>query len=525
MKSDEEDELGAEEEATFDYADGACRDAEPRGKCYKAVDWAMTQGIWEHPEWYEGLKPTSPFKDFQAKLHETKNGNCPKPCTGTKTRRRPGPKTRRLPPRRPRRRRGRRAPWRRRREQTKAARRATRAPRTGRRARRRRRARRSRGRRPAARASGRGRAARRRRRAGPRRGRRPSTPRRRRRRTPRSQGTARRPPRRPCGRSCGWRRWRTRARIAAGPATTAARPGAAERKRAAGTSRPAIPWCATKRTTLTPRAWGTECPEGWDCAELGASPRVLELPPAGELGELHGDLLFCFSVVTRASGRSALPEPRGEGAEGGGDVALSAFQKKETRGGGFGCDGHTVIHGMQHEVGSSSYKPLVDAFIDHWKAIEEKGHYRKYDWVVKVDPDAVFFPDRLRSHLHQLKVPAGARVYVENSEFRYRPAAPGVLSGEAAELLFSHIDECAEHLGHQAGQDYFLKACLDAIGANHQDGISTFRFPRYMDPYAKDPCSDSKAAAFHPYKKVAAWQKCWQRATEAGAKEAGDAAA
>jgi len=40
----------------------------------------MTKGIFEHPEWYAGLDPSSSFKDFQASLHGSGHGNCSLPC-------------------------------------------------------------------------------------------------------------------------------------------------------------------------------------------------------------------------------------------------------------------------------------------------------------------------------------------------------------------------------------------------------------------------------------------------------------
>lgn len=75
-------------------SDGACtlsvKDAKPsacedrQGKagdtCSKNVMWAMSHGIWEHPEWYPGLSATSSFEQFQAILHMQGHGGCPRPC-------------------------------------------------------------------------------------------------------------------------------------------------------------------------------------------------------------------------------------------------------------------------------------------------------------------------------------------------------------------------------------------------------------------------------------------------------------
>lgn len=493
----------------FDYDDDDCRDTKPNDKCYKAVKWAMSEGIWQHPEWYEGLTPSSPFRDFQAKLHKTKYGDCPRPCIDEEKKAgEPKDKEAAAPED----------------EEPKVGEKEAAEPEDEEAATS-----------PSAEAvveededeeageqekEGEEKAE----------------------RTAEGEEQKDQEVPRPALRL---RRQRKRAKSPKAPLRSALRLQTAENPSAdcswAGDNCSQTRCCREQACTWdfetckplvcykkddSHASCLAECPDGWDCSELGASPRVLELPPATDTGKLHGDLIFCFSVVTPALPGllAAGGEPQGDDAEGTGDVALSALQKKEGAS-VFACDGHAVLHGERHKAGSKGYKPMVESFIGHWKAIEKKGHYKKYDWVVKVDPDAVFFPHRLKSHLQKLKVQAGASVYIENSNFKYRFLSPlEVLSREAAELLFSRLDECAEHLGHQGGEDYFLKACLDAIGANHQSAPALLR-DGYMDPYADDDCRDSEAAAFHPYKQVAAWRECQRHATEAGRHNASEAAA
>ncbi|CAE7485491.1 PEPKR2, partial [Symbiodinium pilosum] len=54
--------------------------AEGDGKCWEEVHWAMSQGIYEHPEWYQGLEPSSSVAKFQAKVYMENPGKCPRPC-------------------------------------------------------------------------------------------------------------------------------------------------------------------------------------------------------------------------------------------------------------------------------------------------------------------------------------------------------------------------------------------------------------------------------------------------------------
>jgi hypothetical protein len=71
---------------TADQAGGSCSEAAGRhGKCSESVMWAMSHGIWEHPEWYPGLGATSSFEQFQALLHAQGHGGCPRPCGAAAT--------------------------------------------------------------------------------------------------------------------------------------------------------------------------------------------------------------------------------------------------------------------------------------------------------------------------------------------------------------------------------------------------------------------------------------------------------
>merc|ERR550532_1542920 len=55
-------------------------------------------------------------------------------------------------------------------------------------------------------------------------------------------------------------------------------------------------------------------------------------------------------------------------------------------------------------------------FVQVWTAIHNAGHYKNHNWVVKVDPDAVFFPFKLLNLLRDVSVPAEG-IYLENCKF------------------------------------------------------------------------------------------------------------
>lgn len=57
-----------------------CQAAKPGSPCYAGVRWDMTEGIKKHPEWYPGLTEDSSFVEFQEHTHESNKTLCPAPC-------------------------------------------------------------------------------------------------------------------------------------------------------------------------------------------------------------------------------------------------------------------------------------------------------------------------------------------------------------------------------------------------------------------------------------------------------------
>jgi len=61
-------------------AQSSCHDAKPGESCFNDIQWAKTQGIHQHPNWYPGLSPSSPDGEFQAQVHSKRPDKCPMPC-------------------------------------------------------------------------------------------------------------------------------------------------------------------------------------------------------------------------------------------------------------------------------------------------------------------------------------------------------------------------------------------------------------------------------------------------------------
>jgi len=171
-----------------------------------------------------------------------------------------------------------------------------------------------------------------------------------------------------------------------------------------------------------------------------------------------------------------------------------------------------VISGIPSHKGSWGSWLNTQNFLLAWDDIIAAGRFRNSEWTVKVDPDCVFFPDRLRLHLHKL-YPQGtdASLYVKNC-----PKDLGlqgsleVFSRAAVELYGRQSDKCKkENNPEGSGEDGFIRACFDMLGAQ-----SAKDFDLLIDNYCGfGTCSSSDwNVAFHPYKDTDAWFQCWAEA-------------
>eukprot|EP00931_Biecheleriopsis_adriatica_P048217 TRINITY_DN27862_c0_g1_i1.p1 TRINITY_DN27862_c0_g1~~TRINITY_DN27862_c0_g1_i1.p1 ORF type:complete len:691 (+),score=77.22 TRINITY_DN27862_c0_g1_i1:31-2103(+) len=228
---------------------------------------------------------------------------------------------------------------------------------------------------------------------------------------------------------------------------------------------------------------------------------------------------------------------------------------------------HTTPFNMSVLVGetsgNSSGNTLV--FINMWDAVYALGHYHHYDWTVKVDPDTVLFPGRLRKSLRHHPngsfglncksygtdglVPTDPR----KLERRYMLGALEVFSREAMWQYYnlSNVGQTESCIGKdvnlsEMGEDIFMMKCLSRLGtvaAHRFDNSDTiadvychpeFRCDRkhyntgfgFLPPWVQhlflfytSPNSDCDCngyhAAYHPYKSNSSWMSCVENASTA----------
>eukprot|EP00419_Tripos_fusus_P042398 CAMPEP_0172791352 /NCGR_PEP_ID=MMETSP1074-20121228/208427_1 /TAXON_ID=2916 /ORGANISM="Ceratium fusus, Strain PA161109" /LENGTH=617 /DNA_ID=CAMNT_0013628409 /DNA_START=48 /DNA_END=1901 /DNA_ORIENTATION=+ len=151
-------------------------------------------------------------------------------------------------------------------------------------------------------------------------------------------------------------------------------------------------------------------------------------------------------------------------------------------------------------------------FIKVWKKVFQGKRYLKAGWTVKVDPDCVFLPNRLRKMM--VMSDPDANVYFNNCDQGLHGPIE-ILARGGMEVFKSGIDECVEHLSHefdQYGEDVFLRHCLGQLNVSRVDNFHLLSEDRCMwENPVKTGCVSGKVA-FHPFKKPDTYFKCLEQA-------------
>jgi hypothetical protein len=250
--------------------------------------------------------------------------------------------------------------------------------------------------------------------------------------------------------------------------------------------------------------------KGWSCKKLVRhvqSPALASVP-GGQPG-VAGTSLFCITVV--------MPNST--------EVAIVAEQQSRKIG-VFGCEESWWINGAPAQATwQAKWKSIANTnvFINVWRQVQYDGRFRNYDWTVKADPDTVFFPDRLRTHLTGLRPPAHTPLYMKNCDFKYGfMGSLEILSTMAVEGYVQNLDDCISHQGTDGGEDFFLMTCLASIGIGHMqdtkllnDRYDFKKYPGTLFMNSTTDCHNGWVVAFHPHKNVNYWNRCHAAALQA----------
>jgi hypothetical protein len=235
--------------------------------------------------------------------------------------------------------------------------------------------------------------------------------------------------------------------------------------------------------------------------------------------------IFCFSLIRPASYEEDLM--RAQIAAGAGMFACDAFTVLSPSELSLG-----VLRKTKQEVKTVYTEPApvgiskdgtaanTQIFFNAWDAIKQEGKYEKYAWTIKMDPDAVLIPDRVRVKFmsrwlngFERKVYfANCNRFADAPEFPMMYGAMEVLSQAATKLYLEEGYKCMSMPYQDWGEDLYLAKCLrEVLGVERIFESTMVGDSRCMG----GACWDHAFSAFHEFKNVEGWFGCWN--TTAGA--------
>jgi hypothetical protein len=256
--------------------------------------------------------------------------------------------------------------------------------------------------------------------------------------------------------------------------------------------------------------------------------------------------LFCFSVYTENTGSSKpshelellsmVLEKKAsifacDKAEVYGDVAVSL-------GGGVTTIKVEDVEGDFHFAKRKHMGTWINTgmYKQIWKAVGKEATYAGYDWTVKADADAVFFPAKLVARVHLLPVPPSGTFLINCEGVKYGFFGNlEVISKTAFSILAANIDTCdkdtvkewkvgLEHGKHgPMGEDLFAEMCMRKNGVTGtevfdvtKDGCCAAKRPgnEKKNKKWKPDCASTNTPAIHPFKKPEEYKKCMEEAEE-----------
>jgi len=173
-----------------------------------------------------------------------------------------------------------------------------------------------------------------------------------------------------------------------------------------------------------------------------------------------------------------------------------------------------VFEGAGVGVSKDGTAANAELFMSAWDAVMGQTQALTFDWIVKVDPDAVVIADRLRDHLREK---SGWKVFVRNcNKFPQNPDFPMMfgsmeaISRAGLQVYKDQGHRCKSELNwYPWGEDFFLGKCLPYLGVDPVDDFSII-----SDGVCTGVnCQDGWSAAFHPFKGADEWMNCWRQAT------------
>jgi hypothetical protein len=226
--------------------------------------------------------------------------------------------------------------------------------------------------------------------------------------------------------------------------------------------------------------------------------------------------LFCFTLARQGTEM---------------DIVRAALSETA---GIFECEEYAVLSNQEVDIGQGVVSRAIDlvdgglskdgtsansqTFMNVWEAILQDGRYDSHDFTVKVDPDTVMLPSRLRTALAGF---VGSNIYVPNcdlsdqfpgsTDYPMMYGALEVLSKDAVKSYSKGAEDCkGQFPWNEWGEDLYLGHCLQLNGVEQRTNLGLV-----ADKSCKDQpegCLIAEHAAFHYFKSVDGWLECLHQA-------------
>jgi len=262
--------------------------------------------------------------------------------------------------------------------------------------------------------------------------------------------------------------------------------------------------------------------------------------PSVPVKEDLGTSLYCIAVYTANTG-STKPST---------ELELLTLQRKYDAS-IFGCEAQDVFADVEVSLGKGTTTLKVEDLLNEfhvlkrkgtgswvnwgmfyqvWMKVRDVGKWYNHDYFIKVDPDAVFLPARMRSWLQGRK-DTDHGVYYENCK-NVQMGFFGnleVLTKRAIAALLGNLEDCHEVYAPCAndgcdwkygpwGEDVWMQRCMDRHFVDKveafdetTDGACEADRPEGQKKNKKwhaEDCSRVITAAVHPFKKPTEYFKC-----------------
>jgi hypothetical protein len=201
----------------------------------------------------------------------------------------------------------------------------------------------------------------------------------------------------------------------------------------------------------------------------------------------------------------------------------------------FACDQYAIYSNALIEVAPGIRTGVVDSdlkcdkggefmtalntpiFLAVWTKVMMDGTFLNHDWVVKADPDTVFFPDRLRQMLVKYSddTRMGTGLYLNNCKFGLHGPLE-VFSVNAVKAWGTGSAHCMKHFEKLCngpclwGEDMFIDQCLwKVLNVRRENEYNLLTEDHCAPPANWYDCRDKTQIAFHPFKALDSYRECW----------------